>query len=85
MAMDRDELLRRLVTAAEFIENKNLTPRTLEAAKKRYDELEAEFWRLNEQEKTFKPPVPEHVQQSMETIRSILKPERPKREGKRSG
>lgn len=79
MAMDRDEILRRLVTAAEFIENNNLTPRTKEAALKRYDELEAEFHRLNEQEKAYRPPVPETVQTEINKIKDILNP--PKRTG----
>lgn len=73
MGMTRDDILRRLVTGAEYLERKDLTKAQREKAEARYDELEAELERIKQEEKTLRDNVPEEVQTSMDKIRETLK------------
>lgn len=72
MGMTRDDILRRLVTGAEYLERKDLTKAQREKAEARYDELEAELERIKQEEKTLRENVPEEVQANMDKIRGIL-------------
>lgn len=77
MGMTREDILRRLVTGAEYLERTDLTKAQREKAEARYDELEAELERIKQEEKVQRESVPEEVQANMDKIRSILKPKKP--------
>jgi hypothetical protein len=79
MGMTRDDILRRLVTGAEYLERTDLTKSQREKAEARYDELEAELERIEQEEKALRESVPEEVQVNMDKIRSILKNAKPKK------
>lgn len=55
MAMNRDEILNRLVAGAAYIEREDITPSQREKAKSRYSELEEELQRMKEEEKEREP------------------------------
>jgi len=83
MAMDRDELLKRIVTAAEYIESNQdrMSEKTKSEAMRRYDALCADLEELKEEERKKQEAVPQDVQKQINTIREMLKPvKRPKGE-----
>lgn len=79
MAMDRDEILNRLVTGAAYIERDDITKAQRDKAWARYEELLVDLERIKEHEKTFTPPVPEKVKTEMDKIREILKEAKPRK------
>lgn len=75
---NRDDILRRIVAAAEYIEanQDRMNDSTKAEAMRRYDKIVAELDALTAEEKRKEAQVPQQVRSEMNKIRNILKKER---------